>query len=74
MSVERTLYCDEESCECHGSSEAPGWITVKSDGVPARHFCNGDCLFKWAGKHSQPPTTIYMDGTVDDGSNPPDPA
>lgn len=58
MSVKRTIYCDCEGCENHGSDEHPGWITVKEAGIPAKHFCNGDCLFKYAGANSEPPTII----------------
>jgi hypothetical protein len=67
MSVQRVIWCDREGCDHHGSSQAPGWITVAfGENTPRRHFCDGDCLFKWAGANSEPPTTIYMDGTVDD--------
>jgi hypothetical protein len=60
MSAKITLYCDAEGCEAHGSDEFPGWLYLTEDG-DTRHFCNGDCLFKWAGAHSEPPTIIHMD-------------
>jgi hypothetical protein len=64
MSVQRTWYCDCEGCDTHGSDEMPGWLTVRERDAPTKHFCNGDCLFKWAGAHSEPPVVIPM--TPDD--------
>jgi hypothetical protein len=61
VTAKRTLYCDAEDCDTHGSNEHPGWITVRfGENTPAKHFCDGDCLFKWAGAHSEPPTIIPM--------------
>lgn len=69
MSVKRTFYCDGPECEHHGSSEYPGWLRVSpGDGQPAKHFCNGDCLMKWAASWSEPPTVIPFDDSEDSGA------
>lgn len=61
MSVQRILHCDAEGCEAHGSPEMPGWLTVSDPPSARKHFCNGDCLLKWAASWSEPPTTIPID-------------
>lgn len=58
MSVQRTFYCDAPECEHHGSSQFPGWLIVSGQGQPCKHFCNGDCLLKWAASWSMPPIEI----------------
>jgi hypothetical protein len=67
MSVQRILHCDAPDCDAHGAREHPGWLTVKADDMPAKHFCNGDCLFKWAGAHSEPPEIIPLAPEASDG-------
>ena len=66
MSAKQTFYCDGPECEHHGSSDFPGWLILTDREGPRKHFCNGDCLMKWAASWSRPPIVIQMDGTVED--------
>jgi hypothetical protein len=62
VSSARTFYCDAPGCDTHGSPEMPGWLVVSDRHGPRKHFCNGDCLMRWAAAWSEPPVVIPLDG------------
>ncbi len=62
VTVKRTFYCDAEGCDSHASSDFPGWLILSDRETARLHFCNADCLFKWAAAHSEPPMIIPLGG------------
>lgn len=59
MTVKRTFYCDGPECDTSGPDEFPGWLTLTGEGADL-HFCNMDCVMKFAAAHSEPPTVIHL--------------
>jgi hypothetical protein len=57
MSIERTFYCDGPECERHVqtalSRPQAGFIFVTTGDSATLHFCNWDCVLKYAG--TKPP-------------------
>ncbi len=63
-----TLYrhCDGPGCEINEklvSTLPDRWLHVefREDGAVS-HFCDGDCLLKWAATWSEPPTEVPLSG------------
>jgi hypothetical protein len=59
MSIERVFYCDWRECNHHmetvGRSAEP-FITVTERAGRSLHFCDWDCLLKYAGE--KPPARV----------------
>lgn len=61
MSIERIFYCDGPDCERHvrtaGSRPQAGFVFVTEGGSAATlHFCNWDCVLKYAA--TKPPVEV----------------
>lgn len=52
MSIERVFHCDGPDCESHartvGVQPPTGFLVVREDADHEHHFCNWDCLMKFA--------------------------
>jgi hypothetical protein len=65
MAIERTFYCDGPDCERHvrtaASRPEAGYIFVTEGGFAGTlHFCNWDCVLKYAA--AKPPVeTVALD-------------
>ncbi len=59
MSVERVFHCDAPDCNTSASDEYPHWLALLSkNGDPDLHFCNMDCVMKYAAANSEPPEVV----------------
>jgi hypothetical protein len=66
MSIERVFYCDWRECNHHmqtDSTSAAPFITVTGAAGRSLHFCDWDCLLKYAGEI--PPTRVLSRDSAD---------
>ncbi len=61
MSIERIFYCDGPECERHvqtaQSRPQAGFVFVTEGGsIATMHFCNWDCVLKYAA--TKPPVEV----------------
>lgn len=66
MSIERIFHCDWRECTGHvqtASTSAAPFITVTEQAGRSLHFCDWDCVLRYAGE--RPPTDTIPLTTVD---------
>jgi hypothetical protein len=66
MSIERIYYCDWRECNGHvqtASGQPPGFLSVAEGADHDLHFCDWDCLLKYAGE--KPPVEVIPLASAD---------